>query len=149
MIQGNMLVVPIEESILYVQPIYLAGDIGALPEFKKVIVVFGDRIVMRDSLPEALAAVFGDAPPVDDGGTDTPTTPDDPGTLPDDVQVLLEEVDLAFQRADAALRNGDLATYQVEIQNAERLIEQIRAILAPEPEEPETAPADSGDTADA
>ncbi len=148
-IQGNMLIVPIEESILYVQPIYLAGDIGALPEFKKVIVVFGDRIVMRDSLPEALAAVFGDAPPVDDGGTDTPTTPDDGGVLPDDVQVLLEEADLAFQRADAALRNGDLATYQAEIENAQRLIEQIRSILAPEPEEPDTAPADTNDTADA
>ncbi|MFH1104579.1 MAG: UPF0182 family protein, partial [Actinomycetota bacterium] len=58
-IQGNMLVVPINESVLYVQPIYLsartgASDIAALPEFKRVIVVYGDRIAMRDTMAEAL-----------------------------------------------------------------------------------------------
>jgi hypothetical protein len=139
-IQGNMLVVPIEESVVYVQPIYLAGDVGAIPEFKKAIVVFGDRIAMRDTLPEALAAVFGDAPPVD-GGTDGGT---DGGEVPGDVQSLLDEAAAAFARADDALRSGDLATYQAEVDNAGQLIEQARALLD-EGGGTEEPPADTGD----
>ena len=91
-IQGNMLVVPIDESILYVQPIYISArtvgggtsgdDVAALPEFKRVVVVFGDRIVMRDTLAEALTAVFGDAPVVDPGDPE----------LPDDVTAAVAEL---------------------------------------------------------
>lgn len=136
-IQGNMLVVPIGESILYVQPIYISAltdgaaggsDIAALPEFKKVVVVFGDRIVMRDTLAQALSAVFGDAPTVDDG-----TTPPDDGNLPEDVTEavaeLLNRADAAFARADIALRSADLATFQAEVAEAQRLLEQARALL--------------------
>jgi uncharacterized membrane protein (UPF0182 family) len=138
-IQGNMLVMPIEESILYVQPIYLSAsqegsDSAALPEFKRVVVVFGDRIVMRNSLDEALSAVFGEGPPptvVEPG--ETPVTPVDPGELPDgvDAQVmaLLLQADEAFQRADAALRNGDLGMYADEIAEAQRLIGEATALL--------------------
>jgi uncharacterized membrane protein (UPF0182 family) len=140
-IQGNMLVVPIEESILYVQPIYISArqegggvntDLAALPEFKKVVVVFGDRIVMRDSLAEALSAVFGDAPPEVTPGEETPPPPE-PGELPGDLQeavtTLLAQADEAFQRADEALRNGDLATYEREIAEAERLIDEAVTLL--------------------
>ncbi len=66
-IQGNMLVVPIEESILYVQPIYISArqeggglNTTALPEFKRVVVVFGNEIIMRETLAEALTVVFGE-----------------------------------------------------------------------------------------
>jgi uncharacterized membrane protein (UPF0182 family) len=152
-IQGNMLVVPIEESILYVQPIYLAGDVGALPEFKKAIVVFGDRIVMRDTLPEALAAIFGDAPPVEDGEEPGDGDGEEPGDgqLPGDVQSLLEEAGAAFERADQALRDGDLAAYQQEVENAQRLIDEARSLLADdEPAPPDEAAEDpAGDAADA
>ncbi len=133
-IQGNMLVVPIQESILYVQPIYIAARSAAgtgtsstaLPEFKFVVVAFGDRIAMRDTLAEALAAVFGDAPVVDD--------PTDPGDdLPDDVTAavaeLLTRADAAFARAEAALRSADLATYQEEVEEAQRLIAQAQELL--------------------
>jgi uncharacterized membrane protein (UPF0182 family) len=136
-IQGNMLVVPIEESIVYVQPIYISarqegggGDIGALPEFKKAVVVFGDRIVMRDTLTEALAAVFGDAPPpvVDDGdGEDGGEVPPD---VEDAVLLLLVQADEAFVRADTALRNGDLAGYQAAVGEAQALITQARELVA-------------------
>ncbi len=142
-IQGNMLVVPIEQSVVYIQPVYLSGDVGALPEFKKAIVVFGDRIAMRESLPEALAAVFGDAPVVDDGDGD--------GEVPGgDVESLLVEASAAFERADQALRAGDLATYQDEIRRAEQLVAQLQELLAPVEEPPvEEPPAEGGDTADA
>ncbi len=132
-IQGNMLVVPIDESILYVQPIYISArtvgggtsgdDVAALPEFKRVVVVFGDRIVMRDTLAEALTAVFGDAPVVDPGDPE----------LPDDVTAavaeLLTRAEEAFTRADEALRSADLATFQTEVAEAQRLIAQAQALL--------------------
>ncbi len=131
-IQGNMLVVPIEESILYVQPIYIRANRTsgiALPEFKRVVVVFGDNIVMRETLAEALSDVFGGAPAV--------VEPDD-GEVPDggepvsvDAQVLdlLTQADQAFARADLSLRNGDLATYAEEVAEAQRLIEEAVALI--------------------
>ena len=135
-IQGNMLVVPIDTSILYVQPIYIRGSSveAALPEFKRVVVVFGGRIVMRDTLAGALSAVFGDAPPpvvVEPG--EEPITPE-PGEEPIEVDAqvvaLLSQAEAAFERADAALRDGDLGTYGAEVAEAQRLIQEATALLA-------------------
>jgi hypothetical protein len=55
-IRGNLLVVPIENSILYVSPLYLRAESGQLPELKRVIAAYGDRVVMEETLPAALAA---------------------------------------------------------------------------------------------
>jgi hypothetical protein len=58
-IRGNLLVVPIERSLVYVEPLYIAAEKGQLPELKRVIVGFGDRIAMEDTLDGAMARVFG------------------------------------------------------------------------------------------
>jgi len=133
-VQGNMLVVPIEESILYVQPVYLRAVLESgieLPEFRRVVVAFEGHIVMRETLAQALNDVFGEAPAVvePDGG-------EEPGGGPTvtevDAQVLdlLNQANDAFARADAALRDGDLATYANEIAEAQRLIEEAVALIA-------------------
>ncbi len=57
-IRGNLLVVPIENSILYVSPLYLRAESGQLPELKRVIAAYGDRVAMEETLPAALAALF-------------------------------------------------------------------------------------------
>jgi uncharacterized protein len=62
-IRGNVLVIPIEHSILYVTPLYLRAESGQLPELKRVIVAYQDRVVMADTLPQALTALFKEAPP--------------------------------------------------------------------------------------
>ena len=62
-IRGNLLVVPIENSILYVSPLYLRAETGQLPELKRVIAAYGDRVVMEETLPGALAALFKDSAP--------------------------------------------------------------------------------------
>ena len=62
-IRGNLLVVPIENSILYVSPLYLRAKTGQLPELKRVIAAYGDRVVMEETLAGALAALFKDAAP--------------------------------------------------------------------------------------
>ena len=63
-IRGNLLVVPIENSILYVSPLYLRAQSGQLPELKRVIAAYGDRVVMEETLPAALAALFKESAPV-------------------------------------------------------------------------------------
>lgn len=63
-IRGHLLVVPIESSILYVSPLYLRAASGQLPELKRVIASYGDRVVMEETLGEALAALFKDIVPV-------------------------------------------------------------------------------------
>ncbi|MDD2541069.1 MAG: UPF0182 family protein, partial [Desulfuromonadaceae bacterium] len=58
-IRGSMLVIPIEKSLLYVQPLFLAADKAGLPELKRVIVAFGDEVVMEENLELALQRLFG------------------------------------------------------------------------------------------
>ncbi len=63
-IRGNLLVVPIGNSILYVSPLYLRAQSGQLPELKRVIAAYGDRVVMEETLPAALAALFRETAPI-------------------------------------------------------------------------------------
>src|SRR5439155_21271602 len=61
--RGNLLVIPIERSLMYVEPLYIAAEKGQLPELKRVIVGFGDRIAMEETLDGAIARVFVGPPP--------------------------------------------------------------------------------------
>jgi len=135
-IQGNLLVVPVEESILYIQPIYLVGEQLQLPEFKRVVVVFGDRTpVMSETLAEALSIVFGTAPPPD--STTEPDSGDGTGgvVVPETTQELIIEIDRLLTAADVALAQSDLGEYQRLIEEAQVLIGQLRDQLAPAAEE--------------
>ena len=58
-IRGGLLAIPIEESLLYVQPLYLAAERGRLPELKRVIVAYGNRIAMDETLEASLQQLFG------------------------------------------------------------------------------------------
>jgi uncharacterized membrane protein (UPF0182 family) len=135
---GDFLVVPIEDSLLYVQPVYVqSNQANAIPELRRVIVVNGGSIGIGTSLESALADALGDAEP-----TPTPTPPDGDGegeppptgTIDEQVQVLLEEAASHFALADAALRNGNLATYQREVELAQAAIEEAQALLGGEAE---------------
>ncbi len=149
-IQGSMLVLPIEESILYVQPIYIQAEtstassgttqpaFGAvtqepaqgIPEFKRVVVSYDGDIEMRDSLSEAIDAIFGagsvepSEPPPDTGG--------DGVEVPEEVAALVDAAEQALVEADTALRNGDLATYAEKVEEAQSLIARAAALIAAE-----------------
>jgi uncharacterized membrane protein (UPF0182 family) len=128
-IQGNMLVVPVEESVLYVQPIYITAEQGGLPEFKRVVVFFEEQIAMRDTLDDALAAVFGGEAPTPDPG---PGPGPIDGELPEVVASLLTQADTAFEAADQALRDGDLVTYAERVAEARALIAEAVTLLGEE-----------------
>jgi uncharacterized membrane protein (UPF0182 family) len=57
---ANLLVIPIENSILYISPLYLRAEHGHLPELKRVIAAYGEHVVMKETLAEALSALFSD-----------------------------------------------------------------------------------------
>jgi uncharacterized membrane protein (UPF0182 family) len=128
---GPIFVIPIEKTIMYVQPIYLTSENTdtALPELRRVIVVVGDEIGFESTLEASLAAALeGKGPSVEDPDAPaTPTTPSEPSAPSGkDVASLLSEAMGHFQRADAALRAGDLATYQRENEAGRKAVEEAQ-----------------------
>jgi uncharacterized membrane protein (UPF0182 family) len=99
--RGNTLVIPIENSILYVEPIYLeATEQGTLPELKRVIVAYGNRVTMKPTLGEAISEIFG---------TQAPQPP--PGQPPETPEETLQRITELYQSAQEALTSGDLGLY--------------------------------------
>ncbi len=118
-IKGNLFVVPINQSILYYQPIYLQGEQNPLPEFKFVVVVFQDRIIMEESLSEALASVFG-------GDFSTENIEDTEG---ESALELLEKATNAFEKAQQELLNGNLGLYQNLVEQAQQYVDLALELL--------------------
>ena len=107
--RGNLFVLPMGESLLYVEPIYLEAANTAIPEVKRVIVAYGDRIAYKPTLMEALYSLFGQ-------GIDPDYEPEDeqePGGAAEDatVEEHIAAAAKAFDDAQAALKEGDWAAY--------------------------------------
>jgi uncharacterized protein len=135
---GDLLVIPIENSFLYVQPVYVkANQSAAPPELKRVVVVNGDSVAVGDTLEEALAgAVEGEvAGPGGGGGPD--------GGIDRTVAELLAEAADHFEAADAALAEGDLATYQAELEAAEALVLEALGLSGEAPVDAVASPTPS------
>ena len=120
-IKGNLFVVPINQSVLYYQPIYLQGEQNPLPEFKFVVVVFQDRIIMAESLNLALEGVFGDLE------IDLDLDVDDTEDI-SAIDLLNKASDL-FEQAQNALTDGNLGKYQDLIIQVEELVNKALEIL--------------------
>jgi uncharacterized membrane protein (UPF0182 family) len=105
-IRGNLLVIPVGESVLYVQPLYLQarGSAGSLPEMRRVIVASSERVVMRPTLEQALIAVFETGAPAT-AETDVPasTAPGADASL----EELAAQAAEAFARGQEAFASGD------------------------------------------
>jgi len=127
--RGNLLVIPIENSILYVEPLYLQAAQSQLPELKRIIAVYGDRVVMEPTLEGALKKLFGEGgytPPVE-------TPPTQPGTTPtpvptDTVNSLIAQAQQYYNQADAALRAGNFAGYGEAQAKLKATLEQLGAL---------------------
>jgi uncharacterized membrane protein (UPF0182 family) len=123
-IRGDLLVIPIEESLLYVQPLYLQAEGGRIPELKRVVVAYQNRVVMRETLDEGLAQLFGGAagprPP-------TPAIAAEPATRDPELSTLAAEARRRYEAALQAQREIDWARYGEEMKRLGEVLEQLGA----------------------
>ncbi len=129
-IKGNLLVVPIEDSLLYVQPIYLAADTaaGGIPQFKRVVASYDSRIEIGETLDQVLFQLFGAGEAPDGGGGGE--LPDGSGTIEERVAELLTLAEQALTEANVELKNGNLAGYQAKVDEANSYIAEANRIIA-------------------
>ncbi|MFN2383974.1 MAG: UPF0182 family protein [Gemmatimonadota bacterium] len=146
-IRGSLLVIPIGEAILYVEPLFLQAQQSQLPELTRVIVTYGSNIVMEPTLEDAMAALIresgggafagvggtpdaasgmvttapGAGPAVGPPGGSPPTGPAAPAEAP----ALARQAQAAYQRAVAAQRRGDWAAYGAALEDLGRILEQL------------------------
>ena len=119
-IRGSMLVIPIEKSLLYVQPLFLAADKSALPELKRVIVAFNDEVVMEDNLELALQRLFGGkkaaaAPVAEAAAVDSKAAP----------ASLAKEAMSLYEKAITLQRQGNWSGYGEELRKLEQVLKRM------------------------
>lgn len=142
-IRGNLIVIPVQDSILYLEPIYLQSTGSAIPEFTKIVVASPTRVVWGDTLGEALDALLAGTTPTPSpspgatpgatpgpGASPPPPPTAGPGTTPrpDDVRALVDYANERYAAAQDALRRGDFATYGVEMAEVEKTLRQLQVL---------------------
>jgi len=119
-IRGNLLVVPIENSLLYVSPLYLRAETGQLPELKRVIAAYGDRVVMEETLAGALAALFKESPAA------SPSSSALTGSAPrGPADVRAREALSRYDKAIERLKAGDWGGFGAELDALRPLLEEL------------------------
>ncbi len=153
-LRGNMLVVPIEKSLLYVQPLYLraktaaegvlspvqglpmesaasSGQGAGIPALTRVIAAFENRVVMEGTLEEALRSLFAGRPGApaapNVAASGAPESRPPAGVAGTERDALIERAGAQYERADAALKRGDFAAYGQEIKALGETLRQLRA----------------------
>ena len=117
--RGNMFAIPVNDSLIYVEPIYLEAANAAIPEVKRVVVLYGDRMAYQDTLGDALNQLFGDAGGADtsdDGGEDAGAK-----TQAD----YIKDAQQAYDNAQEALKEGDWAAYGRYMQQLEESLNKL------------------------
>lgn len=106
-IWGNLMVIPIDDALLYVEPLYLQAESGQLPELRRVLVAYGNRVVMAEDLQTALVQVLGAAPV-------QPPPLEEP--LPTDVAALARSAQAHYEAAQLCLQQSDWTCYGQEME---------------------------------
>jgi uncharacterized membrane protein (UPF0182 family) len=132
---GNLITVPIQQSLLFVRPVYVQATNNPIPQLRKVVVEFNGQVAVDDTLPLALKKLdpFKDLPASGARGTPSTTTPGSTPTTPDlsTPAQLLADANRLFDEANAALAKSppDFATYQSKTQEGRAKIQQAADLL--------------------
>jgi len=138
-IQGTLLVIPVEESLLYIRPLYLRAQGGRIPELKRVIVAYKGTIVMEPTLEQALERLFGGGGSISRASTSTQTQAPEPGGAPPAaarsapssaagaVAQALADARTHYDNAIAAQRAGDWGKYGDELRKLGEALERASA----------------------
>jgi uncharacterized membrane protein (UPF0182 family) len=130
-IRGDLLVIPIEESLLYVQPLYLQAEGGRIPELKRVVVAYENQVVMGETLDGALTELFGGAPEAgrqpSPAVATQPTAAEAPEAPVADsgFRALTAEAQRRYEAAQQAQRDLDWAKYGVEMRRLGEVLERL------------------------
>jgi uncharacterized membrane protein (UPF0182 family) len=135
-IRGDLLVIPIEQSLLYVEPVYLRAEQGELPELKRIIVAYDNRVVMGETLDEALGTIFGAADPADAPTAATPDPDTDPTaasppataaapTLSPDLEARITAAVEAYEAGQQALQQGDWEAYGAAQERLGQILQEL------------------------
>jgi len=122
--RGNLLVIPMDDSILYVEPLYLQAENSRIPELKRVIAGFGDEIVMETSLDKALTRLFDKRPGQTPTVVDSKTS-DAADTGSDNTAKLAKLAREYYDQANQRLREGDWAGYGDNITKLNDIIRRL------------------------
>ncbi len=120
-IRGSLLAIPIEESLLYVQPLYLAAERGRMPELKRVITAFGNRIAMEETLEASLQQIFGGRPAQPDAAPRPAVAKAEPSQRP--AARALEH----FQKAQEHLKRWNWTGFGEELRRVEEILRSLQA----------------------
>ncbi len=123
-IQGSLLVIPIEESLIYVRSLYLKAKDGKIPELKRVLVSYENKVAMEETLEAGLARIFGGSMPVSRGGSGEvgqSTT-----VLTGNTAELTAQANQAYESALRAQREGDWTRYGEEIRRLGEILRKLR-----------------------
>ena len=121
-IRGNLLVIPMERALLYVEPLFLQAERSQLPELRRVILASGPRIVMAETAEAGLPRLTGPSPP----GVPTPPGTPPAGPVSGSQRELIAQAVETYERAQQLLRQGDLAGYAREIERLGEILRRLR-----------------------
>jgi uncharacterized protein len=141
-VRGNLIVVPVGDTLIYLQPVYLQSTSSQFPEFQRIVVASPTTVVWGRTLNEALDLLLGAGP--GPGPSPTPGPGPTPGPsatpgptvgpgLPTDVAGLIAYANTHFEAAQAALRAGDFAAYGREIELVRQALAQLDVLAGPTP----------------
>ena len=128
-IQGNLLIIPIEEALLYIRPLYLRADSGKIPELKRVIVAYENQIAMEETLEASISKIFQQSialPETSTAATASPDTPVATAVQTSNAMQLIEQAGDAYSRAIAAERAGDWARYGEELKKLGEVLNELK-----------------------
>jgi uncharacterized membrane protein (UPF0182 family) len=129
-IQGTLMVIPIEESLIYVRPLYLRAQAGRIPELTRVIVAYQNRIVMDRTLDAAIAQLFGTdgaRPAAQPSPAESPAGAIELSPAPEPTLAELSaEARQTYDRALAAQKAGDWAKYGEEIRRLGEILGRMK-----------------------
>lgn len=144
-IRGNLLVLPINDSLLYVEPLFLQSEQGKLPALRRVIVIFGERVVMEETLDIALQKIFGQglgtklppegatAPPRRPANIDGVPAPANQGVLQPErtppvsgtVAELATRARNVYDEANERLKSGDWNGYGEKLKELQEILLEL------------------------
>ena len=127
---GNLIVLPVGDSFLYIEPLFVQATNGKFPELQRVILATQDRIAMADSFGSALTALFGSAPVTQPPPAPGPGASPRPSGSPAAATIaqLVKSASDHYANAQAALKTGDFTTYGQELKALESDLARLRAL---------------------